>query len=935
MKKVSGAVGSYPEYYCLKNIEPPFLVITPDQKRAKLFTENITAFAKYFNKSITAVNIPEFRQPLDLDTQIKINYLIYSHLFKKPTVLSTAEIPKGIKVRTKNRFLKDTVQLKAGETTEFEYIMEKLKEGGYTNVDSVEGWGEFTVKGGVITVNIPFLGVVEIHTFGDEIEEIFLKSKLNTRKPIPQVDIFPLYTLPIKGDIFPYTFDETDSVDISEYLQDIKTVYLNTQPQKGAYLHITTQGYNLDIPSKEEAKGYKKVYLPIRTPLQLKSEKTVYLPEDGGSVDIDVETLSIGDYIIHQDYGIGIFKGIETRNIKGKDYDFMVLEYAGGEKIYVSYLHFDKIFKYKAYGSVQLDSLSSPSWRSLKRKVKNSLRKVAKQLIQLYTYRQGIKRKPLSVEDPLIKEMETTFEYVETPDQLKAIKDVKTDLSKETPMERVVCGDVGFGKTEVALRSAFISVLNGYQVAVLTPTTVLALQHYRNFKKRLEPFGVVVENLSRLKSTKEQKEILQKLENGEIDIIIGTHKLLQDKVKFKNLGMLIIDEEHRFGVRAKERIRQKKKDIDTLYLTATPIPRTLNMALSGLKEMSVINTPPEGRMEVKTFVSVYSIETVKGAIQRELERGGQVFYLHNRVSTIKEKAEELKGLFPNRKVLIAHGQMKPKEIEKVVMEFMEGKGDILVATSIIETGVDIPTANTLIVEDAHMFGLAQLYHLRGRVGRGDRQAYCYLFVPPDLTDKAEKRINTIMKLTKPGSGLKVALEDMKIRGAGNILGVEQSGHIKAVGYQMYIKLLQEAINEERGDTTTEATLVVSVDSFIPEEFINNPDERLNIYLSVAKATDIKEIEEIKKHLEEFYQGLPQAFQNYLEIQKLKKAIQNKGIKKLHINSPVSTMEITDQFPVETLQSFIKEFNVPKVEGETLYFPFNQDTLRRLVGFFAD
>ncbi|NPA53851.1 MAG: DEAD/DEAH box helicase, partial [Aquificae bacterium] len=543
--------------------------------------------------------------------------------------------------------------------------------------------------------------------------------------------------------------------------------------------------------------------------------------------------------------------------------------------------------------------------------------------IKLYSERQKITRTPLEIENELIKQFEEDFPFVETPDQLKAIKDIKKDLFSEKPMERVICGDVGFGKTEVALRAVFINAVNGKQSLVLAPTTVLSYQHYRNFKERLEPYGIKVENLSRLKSKKETEKILKELEEGKIDVIVGTHKALQENVKFKNLGLLVIDEEHRFGVRAKEKIRQLKKDIDTLYMTATPIPRTLNMALSGLKELSVINTPPEGRVETKTYVFPYTEEKVIEAIEKELNRNGQVFYIHNRIETINEKAKEIKQWFPDKKVAVAHGRMKPKEIEKVLLDFIQKKTDILVSTSIIETGIDIPTANTLIIERADLFGLAQLYHLRGRVGRGNIQAYCYLFVPPEgnITEDAQKRLSTIKRLTRPGSGLKISIEDMQIRGVGNILGVEQSGHIKAVGYEMYIKLLQEAINEETGHEEKEPVIVVDFESYIPSDFIQNPTERLNIYMAVSKAKDEKEIQKIKEYLEKFYEGLPKAFNMYLEISKLRKYLTGKGIKKVELKKPISTFYFDEENPPEAefLQKIIKNLPVKQVYSNKIEF----------------
>ncbi len=912
MEKFYGSISCFPEYKTARLIESSAIVLLPDEKRKKRFLKNIKAFLEYFGKDFKVIDIPSQQDIGDLESQIKRNFAVLNILKKEKAIYCLTPRALNIKLRNRKTFQEDWIQIKEGTQIDRDFLLQKLVETGYIREETVENQGEFSVKGGIVSVYVPFVGIVEIDFFGDTVENIFLKSALETRKKINAVDIYPLNDFS----------SEENTIPLKEYIKELPAVYVDifSYSLENNWLYFVSKGENKEIASEKEAKFYEKVFLPITSPLYLK-EKKAFIPETEEKINLEVEPLKEGDYIIHEDYGIGIFRGIETREIKGKTYDFMVLEYANNEKIYVSYLHFDKIFKYKANGIITLDQIGGTSWRNLKRKVKSSLQKVARQLIKLYSERQKITRPPLETENDLIKQFEEDFPFVETPDQLKAIKDVKRDLSSEKPMERVVCGDVGFGKTEVALRAVFINAVNGKQSLVLAPTTVLSYQHYRNFKERLEPYGIKVENFSRLKSKKETEKILKELEEGKIDVIVGTHKALQDNVKFKNLGLLVIDEEHRFGVRAKEKIRQLKKDIDTLYMTATPIPRTLNMALSGLKELSVINTPPEGRVETKTYVLPYSEEKVIEAIKKELDRKGQVFYIHNRIETINEKAKEIKQWFPDKKIAVAHGRMKPKEIEKVLLDFIQKKTDILVSTSIIETGIDIPTANTLIIERADLFGLAQLYHLRGRVGRGNIQAYCYLFVPPEgnITEDAQKRLSTIKRLTRPGSGLKISIEDMQIRGVGNILGVEQSGHIKAVGYEMYIKLLKEAISEETGHEEKEPVIVVDFESYIPSDFIQNPTERLNIYMAVSKAKDEKEIQKIKEYLEEFYEGLPKAFNMYLEISKLKKYLTGKGIKKVELKKPVSTFYFDEENPPEAefLQKIIKNLPIKQVYSNKL------------------
>ena len=922
MKKFYGSVSNFPEYKIASSVENPSVVVLKEQKREKKLLKDLPAFLSYFNKKFKVINLPQDIEPADLESQIKKNFFLYNLFKNKNCIYVLTEKSVETKIKSKEEFLNSVLKVEKGKTIDRDKLIEKLVEIGFVREDFIENEGEFSVKGGFVSVYIPFTGVVDIDFFGDEVENIYLRSKLETKKKIPKVEIFPLIDI------------GNNSIPVKEYLNKLNIIYIDVfnEPLGKGNLYFISKGENPEILDSKQAKNTKKIKLPITSPLHLKNGVS-FIPENGESVQLEVEPLREGDYIIHEDYGIGIFRGIETRNIKGKTYDFMVLEYANNEKIYVSYLHFDKIFRYKASGIITLDHIGGTSWRNLKRKVKSSLQKVARQLIKLYAERNRLKREPLDTENELIFQFERDFPFIETPDQLKAIKDVKKDLSSEKPMERIVCGDVGFGKTEVALRATFINVVNGKQVLVLTPTTVLSYQHYRNFKERLEPYSVKVENLSRLKSKKETERILKDIERGTVDVVIGTHKALSEKVKFKNLGLLVIDEEHRFGVRAKEKIRQIKKDIDTLYMTATPIPRTLNMALSGLKDMSVINTPPEGRIETKTYVLPFSEETIKKAIEREIKRNGQVFYVYNRIETIKERADYIKSIFPDLKVEIAHGKMKPKQIEKVILDFIQKKIDILVSTSIIETGIDIPTANTLIVERADLFGLSQLYHLRGRVGRGNIQAYCYLLTPSEreITESGKKRLDTIKRLTRPGSGLKVSIEDMQIRGAGNILGVEQSGHIKAVGYEMYIKLLQEAINEETGKAEKEPVIVVDFESYIPEDFIKDPTERLNIYMAVSKSKTPEEIEKIKQYLNEFYNTLPAAFNLYLEISKIKKKLTGKGISKIELKEPVSTFFFDKENPPEPefLQKLIRNLNIKNVHPEKIEIFFSKDTLKEL------
>ncbi|WP_457644733.1 DEAD/DEAH box helicase [Persephonella sp.] len=935
-EKIFGAAGSYPEYITARTAKEKAVVILPDRKRQKFFLNDLNVYLNYFKKNIKVIEIPESEDPSDIESQIKRN-LFLMYLVKGKDFIGVAT-EKSLDVKVDKNFSERLIDIKTGSQINRDLLIHKLIESGYIREEYIENEGEFSVKGGFISVYIPFYGIVEIDLFGDQVESVFLKSKLETRKRINSVTIFPLYDRPlISRDGIDLQFRDIETIRLSDLMDkiDLITVDIYRQISDNHKIAIYSNGSNEKLLKTEDLDNSFKINkLPLRQPVVLKDEKVAFIPEDSKKIDLEIQPIKEGDYIIHEDFGIGIFRGIETREIRGKKYDFMILEYANNEKVYVSYLHFDKIHRYKASGVITLDRIGGTSWRNLKRKVKNSLKKIAFQLVKLYSERKQIRRDPLVVENDLIEAFERSFPYIETPDQLKAIKDIKRDLSSDRPMERVICGDVGFGKTEVAIRAVFINAVNGKQSLILVPTTILSYQHYRNFKERLEPFGVVVENLSRLKSKKETEDIFKRVKEGKIDVIIGTHKALNDNLKFKNLGLLVIDEEHRFGVRAKEKIKALKKDVDTLYMTATPIPRTLNMALSGLKDMSVISTPPEGRVETKTFVSIFSEDLIKKAVNFELERGGQVFYLHNRIESIHERADHLSSLFKKARIGIAHGKMRPKEIEKVILEFIERKIDILVSTSIIETGIDIPTANTLIIERADLFGLAQLYHLRGRVGRGNIQAYCYLLLPPQITKNAEKRIDVILRLTRPGSGLKVSIEDMQIRGVGNILGVEQSGHIKAVGYEMYLKLLQEAINEEMDRKEKEPVIQVDFESYIPEDFIPDPQERMNIYMAVAKTTDIEEIDRLKDYLKNFYDLIPSAFSLYLEISKLKKAARNSGITKIELKEPVSTIYFDSDFDPDLIMEIARNFETRSIGSDRIEIFLEKSEINKLTGILS-
>jgi transcription-repair coupling factor (superfamily II helicase) len=586
--------------------------------------------------------------------------------------------------------------------------------------------------------------------------------------------------------------------------------------------------------------------------------------------------IKAGDYVVHVNHGIGIFRGIKELLIEGIKRDYLVLEYSGGDTLYVPVEQLDMVQKYigSDENPPKLYKLGGSEWAKTKKKVKESLREMAEDLIKLYAVRSKLQGHAFSKDTPWQKQFEDEFPYQETPDQLTAIEEIKRDMEEPKPMDRLLCGDVGYGKTEIAMRAAFKAVMDGKQVAVLVPTTILAEQHYNNFRQRFEGFPINIEMISRFRSPEQQNKTLKELAAGNVDIIIGTHKLLQKSVKFKDLGLLIVDEEQRFGVSHKEKIKALKKNIDVLTLTATPIPRTLHMSLIGVRDMSIIETPPEERYPVQTYVMEYNEGIIRDAIIREMSRGGQVFFVYNRVETIKDMGIALSKLVPEAKILIAHGQMNEKELESVILDFMQGEGDILLCTTIIETGIDIPNTNTLIVYDADKMGLSQLYQLRGRVGRSNRLAYAYFTYRKDkvLTEVAEKRLKAIKEFTEFGSGFKIAMRDLEIRGAGNLLGTQQHGHMAAVGYDLYCKLLEEAVRELKGDEKEEyieTSIEIPVNAYIPDDYIDDEVLKIEIYKKIASIESIKDKMDIEDEIIDRFGDIPKPLENLINIAYIK------------------------------------------------------------------
>jgi transcription-repair coupling factor (superfamily II helicase) len=598
------------------------------------------------------------------------------------------------------------------------------------------------------------------------------------------------------------------------------------------------------------------------------------------SKEVALADLVPGSYVVHVDHGVARFAGTTRMGQDGEDKEYLVLEYADNDKLYVPTDHLDRVGAYVGAQDQQpsLTRLGTAEWSRIKERVKGATRELAQDLLKLYAARQVSQGHQFGEDTVWQQELEDSFPYEETPDQVRAIEEVKVDMEQPRPMDRLICGDVGYGKTEIALRAAFKTVSDGMQVGLLVPTTVLAQQHYATFSERLSPFPVRIEVLSRFRTSREQQEVLEGLRQGSVDVVIGTHRLLQKDVHFKNLGLVVVDEEQRFGVSHKERLKGLRREVDVLTLSATPIPRTLHMALSGIRDMSVMHTPPEARLPVKTFVSEYSDDVIKEAILREMERGGQVFFLHNRVRTISQKAAEISELVPQARILVGHGQMPETELEDVMVAFASNEADVLVCTTIIESGLDMPNVNTLIIDRADRFGLSQLYQLRGRVGRGEHRAYAYLMVPRGrrITSTAEQRIEAILEASELGSGFRIAMRDLEIRGAGNLLGAAQSGQIHSVGLTLYSQLLDEAVAElmaEQGSNgQVPAPSVVDLPridvplpSSIPESYVSHLPTRLSLYQRFARVRDRREIQEIREELRDRFGPPPEVVENLLSL----------------------------------------------------------------------
>ena len=673
---------------------------------------------------------------------------------------------------------------------------------------------------------------------------------------------------------------------------------------------LISDGYNAEFSENLTAVTDKRIHLmsgALCAGFELPNEKfflisygqTAYRPEKlrrkrkkEGNEIYSLSELSPGDYVVHNVHGIGIFSGIRKIDTHGITKDYIKIDYAKGDVLYVPVTQLDMVAKYigpRENSRVKLNRLGSPEWQKAKARVKSSVKDIAKELIALYAARMKAKGYAFSSDNEWQRDFEAGFEYEETPDQIICIDEIKRDMERSVPMDRLLCGDVGFGKTEVALRAAFKCVSDSKQCALLCPTTILAWQHYQTVTKRFEGYPIRVELLSRFRTPKQQKEILQRLKRGEVDMVIGTHRLVQKDVVFRDLGLAIIDEEQRFGVAQKERFKELEKNVDVLTLSATPIPRTLNMAMSGLRDMSVIEEAPLNRQPVQTYVLEHDDAIIYEAVRRELRRGGQVFYLHNNVETIESCARRIREAIPEAKIAIGHGKMSEQQLSEVWRQMLEQEIDILVCTTIIETGVDLPNANTLIIENADCMGLSQLHQLRGRVGRSARRAYAYFTFRRSkvLTDIQQKRLAAIREFTEFGSGFKIAMRDLELRGAGNIMGAQQHGHMESVGYDMYLKLLGEAVGEERGDEQKtkdlDCLIDISVDAHIPEYYVESLTLRLDVYRRIADIRNPDDASDVRAELKDRFGELPESVEGLIDIALIRNKAYSMGVYEIRQN----------------------------------------------------
>ncbi len=803
---------------------------------------------------------------------------------------------------------RESIFIEIKEKMDFEFLISWLEKHGYQPMDVVTEEREFAVRGGIIDVypvkeklpiRIEFEGdlVSSLRRF-DPVTQISVENIKCIEVPPASIkkgktliadclkrfkrvekneegvslgfkdpgffagDFDSIRSMLSKANLYPYFFVEAEGA--SSYIKKkIKDSFVEEEGLSGGFIDMTN--HYVVITEKELFGRTKK-----RVPKGFKglTRDALYL-------------LKEGDYVVHMDYGIGIFKGV--KRIDGKK-DFLEIHYAKEDKLFVPIEHIGLVDRYVGAKDKppKLTRLGTSSWANVKYRVKRRIWEYAENLLKLYAKRKIVKGFSFGKHEEEMKFLSLSFPYQETEDQWKAIKDVEKDMERDNPMERIVCGDVGYGKTEVAIRAAVKASLDGKQVCILAPTTILALQHYKTFISRLKPFPLRVEMLSRMVPREKKRKIIKEIARGSIDIIIGTHILLKKDIKFRDLGLLIIDDEHRFGVRQKEKIKEMKEDVDVLYLTATPIPRTLYMALSGVRDISLINTPPPGRKDVHTEISPWNENLIKEMVYREKARGGLILFVHNRIETLPKVYKRLERILPGIKIGVAHGRMQEEELARIYNDFYDKKYDMLLSTAIVEAGLDIPDLNTIIVDRADTFGLSELHQLRGRVGRGEKKAYALFITPRKITEDARKRLAAIKVYSYLGAGFQIALRDMEIRGAGNILGTEQHGHIREIGLSLYLKLLDEAVKILKGEPLLkDPRLDIDISAFIPESYIKLPEERIRFYKRILSLDKKEEIKNVERELRDRFGPLPSPVKNILKIAEIRIEAKRRKIERVY------------------------------------------------------
>lgn len=841
-----------------------------------------------------------------------------------------------------------SIRLSVKQNIRIDVLIEDLINFGFKRFDVVGERGEFSVRGGIVDIYpLNLEHPVRVEFVGDEVESMRAFDAYSQRSVdiISKCIILPVkesFEVPVFDHIADDTlvvfeeameiaraadrhieeqtsisaslkylsFDEIQKlteknkkIEFSSFVQPGQEAFCNApQSYMGKLAEVPKEAF---IMSKHAARlreelgrevfegsirgGFILEGLEVLSDKELFGEEVVLrklktVPKEGVANEL-LADLKAGDYVVHENYGIGMYRGMKTLEIEGVKQEYLLLEYAEGDKVYVPPSMAGLVEKYSSGGDFRprLSRLGTKQWIRTKSRVKKELRDMTKELLELYAARQKLPGFAFAADDIWQMELEATFPYEETADQKKAILETKGDMEASRPMDRLICGDVGYGKTEVALRAAAKAVSAGKQAAILVPTTILAEQHYNNFKIRFKSSPFIIEMLSRFRSKKEQAAVVKSLSSGGVDIVIGTHRLFSKDIKFKDLGLLIVDEEQRFGVAHKEKLKKLKKTVDVLTLSATPIPRTLYLSLSGARDLSTINTPPLDRSPIRTYVLPWSEAVMRESILRELDRGGQVYFVHNFVETIEGIASKVKKLVPEAKITVGHGQLPEKELEKTMIDFLDRKFDVLVCTSIIESGLDIPNVNTILIDNADRFGLSQLYQIRGRVGRSAVRAYAYLFYHPErvMTDQALERLKAIQEFTVLGSGYKLAMRDLEIRGAGNLLGAEQSGHVMEVGFDLYCELLEEVVREVKGIkevSPREVIVDLKIDAFIPQEYVTDDRQRIALYRRMNLLSTKEEVDDLRKELGDRFGKPPARLKKLFDILYLKVKAREAGIK---------------------------------------------------------